>query len=189
VIEEDKKLKIVNENTKIRNKIIEKDQISYVQKGYDKTLNKHEIDIQKFIISSIERIKLASMIYGVSRNKGERVGFSEDTTHQSMKVLEKPIEASCSDCEQKELYPHFVPEASKAKVIHQSGPKTSESKVLNKSKPKTPKSMVLKSSRPKAKKNSRLKAIKPKVLKDSKQYCLRPKTTMTISHIISFEYF
>lgn len=69
VTKEAKKLNIVNKNIRIRNGILEKDQFFYVQKRYNKPLDKHEFYLQEFIISIIE----ASY---VCINKGERVGFS-----------------------------------------------------------------------------------------------------------------
>lgn len=49
-----------------------------------------------------------------------------------MEVLENPMKSSCSNCAQKELYSHFVPEISKAKVLKQSKLKTPKSKILQK---------------------------------------------------------
>jgi len=45
-------------------------------------LDKHELTLKEFVVSSIEISKLASMIYGV-RMKKEGFGFSEDSPHQS----------------------------------------------------------------------------------------------------------
>jgi len=68
---------------------------------------------------SIERSKLASTIYGVSRNKGEGVGFLKDKPHKSMEVLEKPMKLSCSGCAKKGLYSHYMLEDAKARVLNQ----------------------------------------------------------------------
>jgi len=63
VTKEAKKMNIVNENIRIRNGILEKDQLFYVQKMSDKPLDKHEFSLQEFNINIIERSKLASIIY------------------------------------------------------------------------------------------------------------------------------
>jgi len=40
-------------------------------------LSNHEIALEDFIISSIDRSKVASMIYSIYRNNGKGIGFSE----------------------------------------------------------------------------------------------------------------
>ena len=42
-----------------------------------KPLSKHEIALEDFIISGIDRIKVASMIYSIYKNNGKEIGFSE----------------------------------------------------------------------------------------------------------------
>lgn len=43
----------------------------------DKPLDKNELALQNFIISDYERMKLASMIYGVSKSKWEGLGYHQ----------------------------------------------------------------------------------------------------------------
>jgi len=66
-----------------------------------------------FILTRIERNKLASMIYGVSRNIREGVAFSSDTPYESPEVLEKPMKSSCFHYVYKRLYSHGVPKLQK----------------------------------------------------------------------------
>jgi len=42
-----------------------------------KSLSKHEIALEDFIISSIDRSKVASMIYNIYKNNGKGIGFLE----------------------------------------------------------------------------------------------------------------
>lgn len=44
---------------------------------FDKPLDKNELALQNFIISRCERTKLASMIHGVSKSKGEDLGYHQ----------------------------------------------------------------------------------------------------------------
>jgi hypothetical protein len=37
------------------------------------------------------------MIYSLSRNKEENIGFSEDTSERKLEMLMKPIKFSCSE--------------------------------------------------------------------------------------------
>jgi len=64
-----------------------KGRLSQDQKRPDKPLNKHEMVLQEFVIDDVERRNLASMVHGVSRNKGEGVGFIENTPYQKVEVL------------------------------------------------------------------------------------------------------
>jgi len=43
----------------------------------------------------IERSKLATMIYGVSRNKGDGIGYSEEAPLKRMHTLVKSKEPHC----------------------------------------------------------------------------------------------
>lgn len=58
-----------------KNESLERDNIALVKEVSDKPLDEHETTLQKFIITSFNRTKLASMIYGVSRSKGEGLGY------------------------------------------------------------------------------------------------------------------
>ena len=74
----------------MRNEILENTHSFEVQKRSDKQSDKHETTLQEFIINGIEKSKLASMIYNVSRKKkSEGIGYSEDAPLQKMQVREK----------------------------------------------------------------------------------------------------
>lgn len=60
-----------------------------------KAPTKHELALQEFLANSIGRSKLASMIYGLSKNHGEGIGFSEAPC-KMMLTLEKSMNPSCS---------------------------------------------------------------------------------------------
>jgi len=73
------------------------------EKCNGKSLSKHEIALEDFIISSIDRSKMASMIYSIYRNDGKGIGFSKG----------KPNEISlkaCCECIKEGLKTFFVPE-------------------------------------------------------------------------------
>lgn len=46
-----------------------------MNKMYDKPLSEHEMGLQEFIITGFEINKLASMIYGVTKRRGEGIGY------------------------------------------------------------------------------------------------------------------
>lgn len=75
-----KECDILKEELKIsQNKVetFEKDHITLVSKLSDKNLNEHELALQDFIMTGLERTKLASIIYGVSNSKGKGIGYNE----------------------------------------------------------------------------------------------------------------
>ena len=122
------------------------------KKSNGKSLSKHEIALEDFIISSIDRSKVASMIYSIYKNNGKRIGFSKD----------KPNETSlkaCYECIKEGLKSFFVPEGAKFETVVQSEPEASSSKAKIISKPKN--------SNPKAMINSDSKTLKIKILKRS----------------------
>lgn len=43
----------------------------------DKSWSEHEMALQNFTITGLERTRLAFMIYGVSKSKGEGMGYNE----------------------------------------------------------------------------------------------------------------
>lgn len=47
---------------------LERDHIAQVNKVFDKPLSENEMTFQEFIITGFERVKLASMIYGVNKS-------------------------------------------------------------------------------------------------------------------------
>lgn len=118
--QEPKKLIIQNEIRIMRNEILEKGQLSYTQKKIDRPLNKYDNSLKEFIIHSIYRSMLASMIYGFSRNKGEGISFSKEAPLKTMQNLEKSKKPPCYECIQNSMYSYFVPKAGKAKVLNKS---------------------------------------------------------------------
>jgi len=117
-----------------------------------KSLSKHEIALEDFIISGIDRSKVAYMIYSIYRNNGKGIGFSDG----------KPNEISlkaCCECIKEGLKTFFVPEGAKFETVVQSEPEASCSKAKITSKPKNSKS--------KAMINSNSKTSKIKILKRS----------------------
>jgi len=99
------------------------------EKCNGKPLSKHEIDLEDFIMSGIERSKVASMIYSIYRNNGKGIGFSEG----------KPNEISlkaCCECIKEGLKTFFVPEGAKFETMVQLEPEASCSKAKITSKPK-----------------------------------------------------
>jgi len=120
------------------------------EKCNGKSLRKHEIALEDFIIYGIDRSKVASMIYSIYENNGKRIGFSEG----------KPNEISlkaCCECIKEGLKTFFVPEGAKFESVAQSEPETSCSKTKNISKSKN--------SKPNAMTNSDSKTSKIKIMK------------------------
>jgi len=125
------------------------------QKCNGKSLSKHEIALEDFIISGIDKSKVASMIYGIYRNNGKWIEFSEG----------KPNEISlkaCCECIKEGLKTFFVPEGAKFETVVQSEPEAPSSKAKIVSKPKN--------SKPKAMINSDFKTSKIKILKRSESF-------------------
>lgn len=56
---------------------------------FDKYLSEHEMTLQDFIITCLERIKIASIIYGVSKIKGKGLGYSEICFIKKAQLLKK----------------------------------------------------------------------------------------------------
>ena len=114
MIEESIKLSIQNENLLMRNEILEKSQLSYTQKKVHRSLNKYDNPLEEFIIDGVDRSKLASMIYGVSRNKGEGIDLSEKAPPKRMQIPEKSKKPPFYKCIHKGLYYYFVQEVGKS---------------------------------------------------------------------------
>ena len=125
----------------------------------DKPLNKYESALQEFVIFGYNKTKLASLIYGVSKIKGEGLGFHQKPYNPRIGILMKPLYPSSSSTAQKRLNTYVMLVAENGKVLNQSEPvmndsqvlkelesKIQRSKVLSKLEPKTSKSEVLKNS-------------------------------------------
>jgi len=61
------------------------------EKCNEKSLSKHEIALEDFITSGIDKSKVASMIYSIYRNNGKGIGFSEG------KLNEISLKACCEN--------------------------------------------------------------------------------------------
>ena len=78
-----------------------------------KTLSEHEIALEYFIISGIDRSKVASIIYSIYKNNGKGIGFSDGRSNEiSLK--------SCCECIKEGLKTFFVPEGAEPETIVQS---------------------------------------------------------------------
>jgi len=136
------------------------------EKCNGKSLSKHEIALEDFIIYGIDRSKVASMIYSIYRNNGKGIGFSEGKPNQvNLKA--------CCECIKEGLKTFFVPEGAKFETVVQSEPEASSSKAKIISKPKN--------SKPKAVINSDSKTSKLMILKRSEpvpQSLLKPESSI-----------
>ena len=72
------------ENSELRNKISklentlqnsQKEPISETPSNADEIIKEYDHSFQKFLVKSIDRSKMASMIYGVSRNGRKGIGY------------------------------------------------------------------------------------------------------------------
>ena len=124
-------------------------------------LSKQEISLEEFIMSGIDRSKVASMIYSIYRNNGKGIGISEG----------KPNEISlkaCCECVKEGLKTFFVPEGAKFETVVQSEPEasTSEAKITSKPKNTKPKAMINSGSKTsKIKIQKRLEPVPQSLLK------------------------
>jgi len=92
------------------------------EKCNGKPLSNHEIALEDFIMSGIDRSIVASMIYNILKNNGKGIGFSEG------KPNETNLKACC-ECIKEGLETFFVPEGLKVETVVQSEPEASSSKV------------------------------------------------------------
>jgi len=80
-------------------------------------------------MSSIDKSKVASMIYSIYQNNGRGLAFSYGIPNGiSLK--------SCSECINEGLQTYVVPEVVESKVVIHSEPEASDSKTVNVSKSK-----------------------------------------------------
>jgi hypothetical protein len=92
------------------------------EKCNGKPLSKHEIALEDFIMSGIDRSKVASIIYSIYRNNAKWIEFSE------VKPNEISLKACC-ECIKEGLKTFFVPEGAKFETVVQSEPEAFSSKV------------------------------------------------------------
>lgn len=102
-----------------KNEALERDHIALVKEISDKPLDECEMALQKFIITGLNRTKLTSMIYGVSRRKGDGLGYFQKPFNPRSGTMIKPIEPYFSSYAQIRLDSYFVPTTDKAKVLNQ----------------------------------------------------------------------
>jgi len=111
------------------------------EKCSGKTLSEHEIALKDFIISGIDRSKVASMIYRIYKNNVKGIGFSYGKSKEiSLKT--------CCECIKGGLKTFFVPEGAEPKTVVQSEPEASSSKAKITSKPHNSKSKAMINSEP-----------------------------------------
>ncbi|XP_039684999.1 nucleolar protein dao-5-like [Medicago truncatula] len=128
--------------------------------------NKHEIALEDFIMTGIDRSNVDSMIYSIYKNDGT----------EAKTVVQSEPEASSSKAKITSK-----PKNSKTKVMTKSDPKTTKIKILKRSEPGILKSKGQKNKRVAASKKTIPKGVKPKVLSDQKlpntqlKVCLRAK--------------
>src|ERR1044072_6598630 len=131
----EKNFSLVSSNLVLRSKIskLEEEVISSTSNSNNE--KRYEKSFQYFFAKGINRSKMASMIYGVSRNKREGLGYTE-SYRKNKTLIAKP----------KSLYEQFVPSGIKvisSNPAHSEAPKVSKTsgKKTNK---KGPRKWVLK---------------------------------------------
>lgn len=86
-----------------KNEVVERDHIALVKDVSDKIIDKNEIALQEFILTGLKRTKLASMIYGVIRSRGESLGYHQNPFNPRTATLIKPSDPSSSKSTEKRL--------------------------------------------------------------------------------------
>lgn len=85
----------------------------------DKSMDKNELDLWDFIISGYDRTKLASIIYGVSKSNGERLGYHKKPYNPRFDILVKASDLSSSSTTEKGLNAYFLLVAENVKILNQ----------------------------------------------------------------------
>jgi len=124
------------------------------EKCNGKPLCNHEIALEDFIMSGIDRSRIASIIYNIYKNNGKGIGFLE------AKSNETNLKAYC-ECIKKGLKTFFVPEGVKMETVVQLEPEASSSEAKITSKRKKSKPKVLTNSDSKTSKIKILKKLEP----------------------------
>ena len=119
------------------------------EKCTGKPLSNHEIALEDFIMSVIDRSRVASMIYNIYKNNRKGIEFSEGKSNETN------LKACCESIKEG-LKTFFVPEGVKVETV-QLEPEASSSKARITSKPKN--------SKPKVMTNFDSKTSKIKILK------------------------
>jgi len=130
-----------------------------------KPLSKQEIALEDFIISGIDRSKVAPMIYSIYHIHGRGLSFSDGIPNEiNLK--------SCSECIKEGLKTYFVPKDVESEIVIQLEPEASSYKTANVSKSKNSKSKIMTNSESKTPKRPEPKS---QVLKNSEYVVLMPK--------------
>jgi len=137
------------------------------EKGVNKPMSEHDVALQEFINTGIDRNIVASMIYSINQNNKKGIGF---TGGNSSGVILKP----CSGKE--EFKTHFVSESEKVNTASCSEPEASSSKVMTKSKSENQETKVMNNSKSKALQLQILKRSEPnkQVLKKTESEIQKP---------------
>lgn len=98
----------------------------------DKPLSEHEISLQEFITISIERTKLSSMFYEVSKSKWEGMGYNKRSVYLGVSTLKNHSDPYSLSNAQTEIKDYFDLAAENSKILNQLEPKTIKSKFLGK---------------------------------------------------------
>lgn len=80
---------------------IERYQIALIKYMSDKPIDKYEFALQEFVIFVYNRTKLASMIYEMSKRKGEGLGYHQKPYNPRDNILTKPSNPSSSSTAQR----------------------------------------------------------------------------------------
>jgi len=134
------------------------------EKCNGKPLSNHEIALEDFIMSGIDRSRVAFMIYNIYKNNNKGIGFSEEKSNETNLK-------ACCECIKEGLKTFFVPEGVRVETVVQLESEASSFKAKITSKPKN--------SKPKVMTNSDSKTSKIKILKRSEpvpQSLLKPES-------------
>src|ERR1044072_7834903 len=109
----EKNFSLTSSNLSLRSKIskLEEEITSSMSESESET--KYEKSFQYFLARNIDRSKMASLIYGVSRNQNKGLGYSESSK-----------KCETSNTKPKALYEHFVPSSTQIRSsehVHSKG--------------------------------------------------------------------
>lgn len=104
--------------------------------------------LQDFLKIGLNRTKLASIIYGVRKSKGEGLAFYEKCFDSKTLTWKKPLEPYSLSYVDKILNDYFVCAAESIKVLNSSESIIDKSKVLVEMEPENSRSKVLQKSEP-----------------------------------------
>lgn len=105
-------------NKKVRKRRVNIGVWQLAQDMSDKPLDNNELAFQNFIIYGFERAKPGSMIYGVSKSKGEGLRYHKKPYNPMTNVLVQPWNISPLNYARKGLYAYFMPATEKGKILN-----------------------------------------------------------------------